>query len=151
MTVELAYVYELPKEDRKKYVAIFSVDGEPKKVKFGASGYEDYTTHHDKTRRDSYRNRHRHDNLDNPLSPGALSYYILWGDSTSITANINHFVKLFDLWSRLPILSQSSSNFRFLSSSITTIGSWTGWRFSMISVTIILEIAALIYPNIFFI
>ena len=97
MSIALVSVYELPADDRKKYAAVFSVNGEPKKVKFGARGYEDYTTHHDKIRRDSYRSRHQHDHLDNPLSPGALSYYILWGDSTDIETNIHHFVRLFDL------------------------------------------------------
>ena len=97
MTTELIQIRETGADDKKKYIAVFSIDGEPKTVKFGAKGYEDYTIHHDQTRRDSYRKRHQHDNLSIPTSPGALSYYILWGDSTNIRTNINSFINRFDL------------------------------------------------------
>jgi hypothetical protein len=60
---------------------------------FGASGYEDYTMHKDKIRRTLYRIRHKYDRLDDPTSPGALSYWILWGNSTSIQTNIREFRK----------------------------------------------------------
>lgn len=49
-----------------------------KTVQFGAKGYEDYTTHHDEERKRRYQIRHRNDNLTDPTSPGALSWYILW-------------------------------------------------------------------------
>lgn len=72
----------------KKYRAEFS-DGTH--TDFGASGYEDYTRHKDKKRRESYRSRHAYDNLGDPKSAGALSYYILWGESTSLDKNIGDF------------------------------------------------------------
>lgn len=62
-----------------------------KHVYFGAAGYEDYTIHKDKNRRTLYRMRHRSDKLNDPTSPGALSYWILWGESTSRIANIRAF------------------------------------------------------------
>lgn len=79
-----------PATDKKyKYVAHFS-DG--KKTKFGAKGYEDYTTHHDDARRDSYRKRHAKDlDTKDPQRAGYLSYYILWGDSTDINKNIRAY------------------------------------------------------------
>ena len=77
---------------KKKYKAIFiKDDGKTKTVHFGANGYEDYTQHHDKKRRDLYRNRHEKDLKDDPMRAGYLSYYILWGNSTNLQANIRSF------------------------------------------------------------
>ena len=84
----------------KKYTAIF-YDNSGKKIKtsqFGAKGYEDYTIHKDKQRRDRYRVRHK-GNLSKTdyMSPAHLSYYILWGDSSSIKSNISSYKKKFNL------------------------------------------------------
>lgn len=81
----------------KKFTAIFMRNGRLKRVNFGASGYFDYTSHHDKARRERYRQRHIRDNLSNPLSPGALSWYILWGNSTSLRKNLSDYIKKFSL------------------------------------------------------
>jgi hypothetical protein len=64
-----------------------------KKVSFGATGYEDYTTHRDKARRERYRTRHKRDNITNPLYPGFWSWHILWGESTSISQNMKNIRK----------------------------------------------------------
>ena len=80
---------------KKKYKAIFiKDDGKTKTVHFGANGYEDYTQHHDKKRRDLYRNRHEKDLKGDPMRAGYLSYYILWGDS-NLEANIRSFKNKF--------------------------------------------------------
>ena len=81
----------------KKYVAIFSIDEKLKKVHFGDSRYEDYTIHHDKTRRTSYRSRHASGKTAKPDTANSLSYYILWGDSTSLSENIKDYKKRFNL------------------------------------------------------
>ena len=87
----------------KKFKAIFShiVDGKYKKIKtssFGDNRYEDYTQHKDKARRLKYRSRHIKD-LDkgNYMSPGFLSYYLLWGDSSGLDTNIKTYIKKFKL------------------------------------------------------
>ena len=49
----------------------------------------------DKKRRDLYRNRHEKDLKGDPMRAGYLSYYILWGESTSLQANIRAFKKKF--------------------------------------------------------
>lgn len=67
--------------------------GGTKKVSFGATGYEDYTIHHDKDRRERYRSRHKNDKINNPLYPGFWSWHILWGDSTSISQNMKNINK----------------------------------------------------------
>jgi hypothetical protein len=85
------------KNKNKKYTAIFEIDDKIKKVNFGASGYQDYTLTKNKDKRRLYRARHKHDNINNPLTPGALSFYILWGDSTNINKNIQNYKKKFDL------------------------------------------------------
>ena len=90
----------------KKYKAEFLRRAEPiglrhaatlKTVNFGAEGYQDYTQHHDVKRRDAYRARHKNDHIDDFMTPGALSWYILWGDSTSMEKNAKAFAKKFKL------------------------------------------------------
>ena len=78
-----------PANDGKhKYIAIFS-DG--KKTKFGAQGYEDFTTHKDVERRDRYIARHKKDlETKDPYRAGYLSMYILWNKPT-IEASIKDY------------------------------------------------------------
>ena len=83
-------------KELKKYKAIFTKDdGKTKTIHFGAIGYDDYTTHHDKDRRTQYRRRHEKDLKGDSMRAGYLSYYILWGDSTNIKTNIRAFKKQF--------------------------------------------------------
>ncbi len=83
----------------KKYVAIFQKeDGKIKKTYFGAAGMDDYTITKDKEQRKRYRQRHKKDlSTGDPTRPGYLSYFILWGDSTSINENIKDYKKKFNL------------------------------------------------------
>jgi len=83
----------------KKFMAIFEKDnGRSKTTHFGASGMPDYTLTGDKERRRLYRQRHKKDlKTNDPTRAGYLSYYILWGDSTSIRQNINNYKKRFNL------------------------------------------------------
>jgi len=90
-------VIERSKNKNKKYVAIFSTDEKLKKIHFGDSRYEDYTIHHDKKRRDNYRARHASGKTAKPDTANSLSYYILWGDSTSLQQNIKDYKKRFNL------------------------------------------------------
>jgi hypothetical protein len=93
---------EVVKSDRsgKKYKAVFlnHESGRTKTTHFGASGMEDYTQHHDKERRQRYRDRHQKDlETQDPTRAGFLSYYILWGDSTSFKTNLSAFKRRFSL------------------------------------------------------
>lgn len=82
----------------KKFKAVFELDGRKKITHFGSSGMDDYTLTHDKEQRERYRKRHAKDLLTgDPMRAGYLSYYILWGDSTSISANIAAYKKRFHL------------------------------------------------------
>eukprot|EP00965_Chrysotila_dentata_P153522 5073779-Pleurochrysis_carterae.AAC.1 len=52
-------VREAPPQSRHKYVAHFEFgDGSKKRTPFGAKGYDDYTMHKDKDRRERYWQRH---------------------------------------------------------------------------------------------
>jgi hypothetical protein len=93
---------EIKKSDSKgkKYTAIFYNDND-KKIKtthFGSAGMDDYTLTGDKEARKRYRERHKKD-LDTKdyKRAGYLSYYILWGDSTSLQENIKSYKKRFNL------------------------------------------------------
>ena len=82
----------------KKYVATFKLDnGKEKKVSFGAKGYTDYTLSKDDARKERYLNRHRaRENWNDPLTPGALSRWILWNKKT-LKSSIADFKKRFKL------------------------------------------------------
>lgn len=59
---------------------------------------DDYTLTHDKDQRDRYRQRHKKDlETRDPTKAGYLSYYLLWGDSTSLQSNIRNFKQKFHL------------------------------------------------------
>lgn len=83
----------------KKYVAIFTRDnGRTKTTHFGASGMSDYTIHKDKERRARYRSRHKKDlSTGDYMRAGYLSYYLLWGESTSFRENLKSYKKRFNL------------------------------------------------------
>jgi hypothetical protein len=78
-----------------KWTAIFD---NGKKVNFGHQDYQDYTQSHSVERRKLYRQRHAKDlETKLPTKPGYLSFYILWGDSTNINANIKSYKNKFNL------------------------------------------------------
>ena len=84
--------------DAKKYKAVFDNEGRTKSTKFGASGMDDYTIKHDKEQRERYRTRHAKDlKTGDPTRAGHLSYYLLWGDSTSLQTNIAAYKRRFNL------------------------------------------------------
>ena len=89
----------LPSDSKtKKYVATFMIDGKEKKVNFGQKGYDDYLIKKDKEQRMRYRKRHAKDlKTGDPTRAGYLSYYLLWGDSTSLKENIKAYKKRFKL------------------------------------------------------
>ena len=71
------YPYKSDKWDKKYYI----ITNKGKKVYFGATGYEDYTTHKDPKRQEAYIRRHQK-NEDWSKSgidtPGWWSYHYLW-------------------------------------------------------------------------
>jgi hypothetical protein len=82
----------------KKLMAVFENDGRKKTVHFGAKNMDDYTLTKSKEQRDRYRTRHAKDlKTGDPSRAGFLSYYILWGDSTSRAKNIAEYKKKFNL------------------------------------------------------
>ena len=83
-------------KELKKYKAIFTKDdGKTKTIHFGSSMHHDFTQHRNIERRQLYRQRHEKDLKGDPLRAGYLSYYILWGDSTSLHTNIKAFKNKF--------------------------------------------------------
>ena len=82
-----------------KYVATFKKEGgRVKRTHFGAAGMADYTLTGDKERRRLFRERHRKDlETGDPTRAGYLSYYILWGDTTSVRANVAAYKRKFGL------------------------------------------------------
>ena len=66
-------------------------------VHFGSKNGNTYIDHGDKTKRSNYIKRHQvNEDFDNPYSPGALSRWLLWGDSTDLYKNLKEFRKKSD-------------------------------------------------------
>ena len=92
----------------KKYVAIFRLpDGVERKVHFGEKGARDYTRISDRKSsffikdkeerekvKDAYLSRHKKDDISDPLTPAALSWFILWHEP-KLGASVSAFKKRF--------------------------------------------------------
>ena len=80
-------------------MAVFTKDnGRTKTTHFGQAGAPDYTITKDKEQRTRYRTRHKKDlNTKDYTRAGYLSYFILWGNSTSRKENISSYKKKFNL------------------------------------------------------
>ena len=82
----------------KRFTAIFSNGKKEKKVNFGLKGGSTYLDNKDKKKRAAFRARHKVDlKTNDPMRAGYLSYYLLWGDSTSLAVNIKDYKKRFSL------------------------------------------------------
>ena len=68
---------------------------------FGLRTGQTYIDHRDKVKRDNYRKRHYNNTAEQPYiinlipSPALFSYYLLWGESTSLQQNIKTLNKIF--------------------------------------------------------
>ena len=84
----------------KKYTAVFYNNSREKiaTTSFGATGYEDYTTHGDEERKRLYLERHKsgNENWADYKSAGSLARYILWS-KPSVSASYNAYLKTFGL------------------------------------------------------
>jgi aromatic ring-opening dioxygenase catalytic subunit (LigB family) len=83
----------------KKMKATFkdTETGRTKITHFGQATADDYTRTHNKEQRARYRERHAKDLKGDPTKAGYLSMYVLWGNSTSIRANISAYKSRFNL------------------------------------------------------
>jgi hypothetical protein len=84
------YLYKSSRKGKK-----YMLQAHDKRIHFGAKGMRDYTLLNnpkskfylrDKTDRDKvremYRARHSRDPINTPLTPGALSWFLLWNKPT---------------------------------------------------------------------
>lgn len=84
-------------DNKHKYEAHFQTDGREKVIKFGAVGYDDYTTHHDDERKRLYLQRHHsRESWSKPDTPGSLSRWILW-NKKSLKESEKDFKRRFHL------------------------------------------------------
>ena len=84
-------------KNKKLMAEFFDDDKKIKTTHFGSAGMDDYTLTGDKKAREKYRVRHKKDlDTKDPTRAGYLSYYILWGDSTSRDKNIKDYKKRFN-------------------------------------------------------
>ena len=96
--MKLKSVKPSPNPD-KKYRATFERDGREKNVDFGAAGMDDYTKTKDTEQRARYLERHGRgkESWNKPDTAGALSRWLLWGESTSMVENLRRFRSRFNV------------------------------------------------------
>jgi hypothetical protein len=79
----------------KRFMATYA---NGKVVHFGQAGGQTYIDHGDKAKREAYLVRHKkRENWNDPYSPGALSRWLLWGDSVNLMDNIASFKRRFSV------------------------------------------------------
>lgn len=79
----------------KRFMAIFA---NGKVIHFGLDGGKTYIDEGNKIKRQNYLARHeKRENWNDPYSAGALSRWLLWGESTSLEANRKAFLNKFKL------------------------------------------------------
>jgi hypothetical protein len=79
----------------KRYMATYA---NGKVVHFGQAGGKTYIDEGDKMKRQAYLARHeKNENWSDPFSAGSLSRYLLWGDTTSLDANHQAFMRKFPI------------------------------------------------------
>jgi len=101
----MSIILKKSRRPNKKFV----VENDDKKIYFGDSNYRDFLLMNDKTSKyyeqdkterekvkNNYRQRHKNDNLENPMSAGALSYYLLW-NKPSLRKSISDYEKKFNI------------------------------------------------------
>ena len=96
--MKLEKIERTPSEN-KEFMAIFTLDnGSSKTVRFGTKS--NFVLNNNKTELDkeNYIKRHQvRENHNDPLTPGALSRHLLWGDSRSIKKNVKDFKTRFNV------------------------------------------------------
>jgi hypothetical protein len=79
----------------KRFMATYA---NGKVVHFGQAGGKTYIDHGDKAKREAYLVRHKkRENWNDPYSAGALSRWLLWGDSVNLMDNIASFKRRFSV------------------------------------------------------
>ncbi len=89
--------FERSKRPTKKYVAVFRIDGKRKKtIHFGQKNAEDFTIHKNINRMRAYKRRHAYDRYDEPLTAGALSWWVLW-NKPDLNQSLNNYLRVFNI------------------------------------------------------
>lgn len=77
----------------KKYLVITP---DNRRIRFGQSGYSDFTKHKDPQRKTNYLNRHRNEDWTNLNKPGTWARYLLWNKPT-LAESIKSMEKRFNI------------------------------------------------------
>ena len=82
---------------KKLMIKLLTDDNKIKTIHFGSRHSKTYLDHHDKKKRENYLMRH-HVNEDwQHINPGSLSDFLLWGPHTNLNANLNLYLRNFNI------------------------------------------------------
>ena len=94
-------IKEAEPKTKKRYTAIFRLHKGGKVIKithFGQVGGKTYIDEGNKKKRSAFRARHKGDlKTKDYKRPGFLSFYLLWGEHTSLKKNIDDYKNKFNL------------------------------------------------------
>lgn len=91
MVVERWDMYESKRKDKK-----FAITNGIKTIHFGAAGYDDYTMHKNKDRKENYLRRHRKEDWNDPRSAGFWATNLLW-NKPSLRGSISDTMRRYDM------------------------------------------------------
>jgi hypothetical protein len=81
----------------KKYKVVIEDEEKKKTIHFGAKGYEDYTIHKDKERKNRYINRHKKkEDWNDPFTAGFWALHTLWNKPT-LQGSLNDIKRNYDI------------------------------------------------------
>lgn len=88
-------------DKKHKYKVVIENNGKKKTLKFGAYGYEDFTSHKDEERKKRYIKRHEGMGEDwgksGIMTKGFWSRWLLWGNSSNLNEAIKDIEKRFNI------------------------------------------------------
>tara|TARA_R110000868_G_scaffold8775_1_gene44955 strand:+ start:966 stop:1265 length:300 start_codon:yes stop_codon:yes gene_type:complete len=71
------------KNPKKKYSVLYiNKDDKLKTINFGSSGYDDYIITNNDKQKNRYKQRHKHDNINDYTFAGFWSMHLLWNHKT---------------------------------------------------------------------
>jgi hypothetical protein len=96
--MKLESISRSDKPEKKLKATFIDSTGKIKTVHFGSKTSKTFLDTGDIGKRTNYIARHKvNENWNKPDSPGALSRFLLWGDSTNLSSNISQYKKRFGL------------------------------------------------------
>ena len=82
---------------KKLMIKLMTDDNKIKTIHFGSRHSKTFLDHHDKKKRENYLMRHHVNENWRNINPGSLSAMLLWGPHTNLNANLNLYLRNYNI------------------------------------------------------